>query len=167
MHTYMSMHICLSTCIHICICTYTYIYACMSVMCVCMYYIHIYTCLPTYKHICIITYTDMCIHRLTYVSLYTHIYVYISIPYMSHRGGFWTIKSFIYALDVYLQMTESTTNSTSCTFIKQLSNSDLQKMVLQFNMQFTPTMVYTLNNKIKHLGYQFNTHSKQSLCIPS
>ena len=80
-----------------------------------------------------------------------------------HRGGLWTIRSFVCALGVYLQMTESTINSTFCIFIEQLSNSDMQKMVIQF----TPNTVYTLNNKIKHLVHQFNTHSKQSLCIPS
>ena len=52
-------------------------------------------------------------------------------------------------------------------FIKQLSNSDLQKMVIQFTIWFTPNTVYTLNNTIKHLVHQFNTHSRQSLCIPS
>ena len=41
-----------------------------------------------------------------------------------HRGGFWTIKSFVHALGIYLQMTESTTNSASCIFIKQLNSSD-------------------------------------------
>ena len=45
---------------------------------------------------------------------------------------------------------KSTINSTFCIFIKQLCNSDLQKMVIQFTIQFTPNMVCTLNNKIKH-----------------
>ena len=77
-----------------------------------------------------------------------------------HRGVVWTIKSFVCALGIYLQMTESIINSTFYIFIEQLRNSGLQKMVIQFTIWFRPHMVYTLNNKIKHLIHQFNTHSK-------
>ena len=60
-----------------------------------------------------------------YAQNYINVCIYVQ-TYMSCRGGFGTIKSFVHALSIYLQMTESTTNSTSCIFIKQLSNSDLQ-----------------------------------------
>ena len=99
-----------------------------------------------------------------YMNLYVCTYMWIDV---SHWGGLQTIKSFVCALGVYIQMTESTINSTFCIFIEQLSNSDMQKMVIQFAIQFTPNTVYTLNNKIKHLVHQFNAYSEQSLCIPS
>ena len=82
-----------------------------------------------------------------------------------HTGVFFgTNKSLIHALGIDSQMTESTINSTLDTFIEQVNNSNLQKMVLQFTIQFVPSMVYThkvytLNNKTKHLVYPFNTHS--------
>ena len=97
-------------------------------------------------------------HGLVYVYVWRHKYTYHTYMYecmhvcmhLSLWGGLWTIKSFFHALGIYLQMTESTTNSTVCIFIKQLSNSDVQKMVIQFTTWFTSNMVYTLNNKIKH-----------------
>ena len=70
--------------------------------------------------------------------------VYPTLGANCHTGVFFrTIKSLIHALGIDPQMTESTINSTLYIFIEQVNNSNLQKMVLQFTIQFPSGMVYT------------------------
>ena len=70
-----------------------------------------------------------------FICVGTHVYMYIC-TYMSHKGVFKTIKSFVHALGTSSSITEPTLNSGFQTFIEQVINYNLQKMVQQFATAF-------------------------------
>ena len=99
--------------------------------------------------------------------MHTVMYVYMS-THICCTGVFsGKIKSLVHALGANSSMTEPPINSILYAFIKQANFYDLQKMVLQLAICFVPTMVYTymvytLNNKTKHLVQSSNMHFTMS-----